>query len=135
MINKFDAFLFFLLLLLYIIIKESYIYFIIIYIQLALYYTYKLYRYIRFDLNKNIFCNIVKSLVISLVHFLFSYYVIYQPNPLYYLFTFYLPFQDFIKSIVIIIFHSYLMDKFNESQKCKENQLINSSEQVNRKEK
>ena len=131
MINKFDAFLFFLLLLLYIIIKESYIYFIIIYIQLAFYYTYKLYRYIRFDLNKNIFCNIVKSLVISLVHYLFSYYVIYQPNPLYYLFTFYLPFQDFIKSIVIIIFHSYLMDKFNESQKCKENQLMNSSEQVN----
>ena len=131
MLNKFDIFLFSLLLFLYIIINNTDIYFIIVYIQLALYYAYKLYRYIRFDSKKNMTYKIIKSIIISGLHFLFSYFVIYEPNPLYYMFTFYLPFQNFFKSIFILIFHSYLMERFTESEKCKENQLINSSEQVN----
>ena len=132
MLNKFDTFLFSFLLFLYIIINNTNIYFILVYIQLALYYLYKLFRYIRFYSDKKTTYNIIKSIFISTIHFLFSYFVIYQPNPLYYTFTFYLPFQNFFKSIFIIIFHSYLLEKFTESEKYKENQLLlNSSEQIN----
>ena len=132
MLNKFDTFLFSFLLFLYIIINNTNIYFILVYIQLALYYLYKLFRYIRFYSDKKTTYNIIKSIFISTIHFLFSYFVIYKPNPLYYTFTFYLPFQNFFKSIFIIIFHSYLLEKFTESEKYKENQLLlNSSEQIN----
>ena len=132
MLNKFDTFLFSFLLFLYLIINNTNIYFILVYIQLALYYLYKLFRYIRFYSDKKTTYNIIKSIFISTIHFLFSYFVIYKPNPLYYTFTFYLPFQNFFKSIFIIIFHSYLLEKFTESEKYKENQLLlNSSEQIN----
>ena len=123
--KKFDIFLFSFLLFIYIIVNDFYSYFIFIYILLLLYYTYKLYRYIRFDSNKNI-TNIIKSILYSIIHFLFSYFVIYDPNPLNYLFTFYLPFQNYFKSLFIIMFHSYAMTKLIEEQKCKENQLLNS---------
>ena len=129
MLNKFDIFLFSFLLLLYIIINNIHHYFLLIYIILALYYLYKLYRYIRFETDKKI--NIIKSILIWIVHFLFSYFVICDPNPLYYLFTFYLPFDNFFRVIFICLFHSYMMAKFDENRNCKENQLIGNSSQVN----
>ena len=98
MLNKFDIFLFSALLLLYIIINNINHYFIIIYISIALYYLYKLYRHFRFDSNKTIYYY-VKIIITYLMHFLFSYLLIYDPNPLYYLFTFYLPFENFFRAI------------------------------------
>ena len=127
--KKFDIFLFSLLLFLYIIINDIHIYFVLIYILLLLYYIYKLYRYIRFESNQNIY-NITKSILLSVIHFLFSYLVIYDHNPFYYLFTFYLPFQYFFKSVFIIMFHSYTMAKLTEIQNCKGDQLINSPDYV-----
>ena len=73
----------------------------------------------------------IKSILIWIVHFLFSYFVICDPNPLYYLFTFYLPFYNFFRVIFICLFHSYMMAKFDENRNCKENQLIGNSSQVN----
>ena len=125
MLNKLEIFLFSFLLLLYIIINNIRYYFIIIYIILALYYIFKLYRFIRFDSNKDIY-KIFKAIITSLVHFIFSYLVIYDPNPLFYLFTFYLPFENFLRSILLFMFHSYVMTKFDEEKNCKENQLINN---------
>ena len=124
MLNKFDIFLFSVLLLLYIIINNNNHYFIIIYISIALYYLYKLYRHFRFDSNKTIYYY-VKIIITYLMHFLFSYLLIYDHNPLYYLFTFYLPFENFFRAIFLIMFHSYSITKFEENINKKENQLIN----------
>ena len=124
MLNKFDIFLFSFLLLLYIIINNIHFYFILLYILLALYYLYKLYIHFRFDSNKTIYYY-AKTIITFSIHFLFSYLVIYDPNPFYYLFTFYLPFENFFKAIFLIMFHSYVITKFDENLNKKENQLIN----------
>ena len=124
MLNKFDIFLFSFLLLLYIIINNIHFYFILLYILLALYYLYKLYIHFRFDSNKTIYYY-AKTIIGFSIHFLFSYLVIYEPNPFYYLFTFYLPFENFFRAIFLIMFHSYVITKFDENINKKENQLIN----------
>ena len=125
MSNKFDIFLFPFLLLLYIMINNIHYYFILVYIMLLLYYIFKLYHYIRFESNNNVY-NIVKAIIMSIIQFLFSYLVICDPNPLFYLFTFYLPFEKFFRAIFLFMFHSYVMAKFDETNNCKENQLIPS---------
>ena len=93
--------------------------------MLLLYYIFKIYHYIRFESNNNVY-NIVKAIIMSIIQFLFSYLVICDPNPLFYLFTFYLPFENFFRAIFLFMFHSYVMAKFDETNNCKENQLIPS---------
>ena len=123
MLNKFDIFLFSFLLLLYIIINNIHFYFILTYVLLVLYYIFKLYRYIRFESDKKA-NSIFKAIATFILHFLFSYFVIFDSNPIYYLFTFYLPFENFFRVIFIIMFHSFMLSKFDENKNCKENQLI-----------
>ena len=123
MLNKFDIFLFSFLLLLYIIINNIHFYFILTYVLLVLYYIFKLYRYIRFESDKKA-NSIFKVIATFILHFLFSYFVIFDSNPIYYLFTFYLPFENFFRVIFIIMFHSFMLSKFDENKNCKENQLI-----------
>ena len=123
MFNKFDIFLFSFLLLLYIIINNIHFYFILTYALLVLYYIFKLYRYIRFESDKKA-NSIFKVIATFILHFLFSYFVIFDSNPIYYLFTFYLPFENFFRVIFIIMFHSFMLSKFDENKNCKENQLI-----------
>ena len=129
MTNKFDIFLTSFLLLLYIIITNIYIYFIIIYSIIALYYVFKLFRYIKFESHK--IMNIIKSIIIFIFHFLFSYFLIYDHNPFYYLFTFYLPFEFFFKALFIFMFHSYMMAKFDKNKHCEELQIIKNSININ----
>ena len=79
MINKLDIHIFSLLLISYIIINDNHLFFFLLYLILLLYYIYKLYKYIRIEIKNNI--TIFKFIGHSISHFLFSYFFIYDPNP------------------------------------------------------
>ena len=106
----FNNILLFILFIINIIIKEKYIYFILIYSSLFLYNIYALYIIIKaFWGKKNNF--IFKFIFLSLLLYIFTYFLIYDPNPLFYLFTYYLFFPDFFKAVVIIVIHTYYISK------------------------
>ena len=126
MINKLDIYIFSLLLISYIIINDNHLFFFLLYLILLLYYIYKLYKYIRIEFKNNI--KVIKFIGLSIFHFLFSYFVIYDPNPVYYLFTFYFPFSDCFKAVFIIMFHSYSLSKYEIKNIDLQNQLIGTSD-------
>ena len=125
MIKKIDIFIFSLLLFLYIVINEYHLYFVLIYIPIIIYYLFKLYRIIRFESESNISI-IIKFVGFSTIHFLFSYFIICDPNPIYYLITFYFPFPNFFKALFIYIFHSYRLAKFDMRKNKEKNKFMNA---------
>ena len=127
MVNKYEIAILIFLFLLSIIINDIDNYFILIYLIIILYYGYKLYRYIRIEsINKINFT--FYSIVEAIIHFFLSYFLICDPNPFYYLFTFYLPFQNFFKATFLFIFHSYALNRLTKIENSKENQLIKVSD-------
>ena len=60
---------------------------------------------IRFNIKLN-------QWIIYIISYITSYYLIKDPNPFYYLFTFYLPLPNFFRGIFIIIFISYIFNKY-----------------------
>ena len=127
MVNKYEIVILIFLFLLSIIINDIDNYFILIYLIIILYYGYKLYRYIRIEsINKINFT--FYSIVEAIIHFFLSYFLICDPNPFYYLFTFYLPFQNFFKATFLFIFHSYALNRLTKIENSKENQLIKVSD-------
>ena len=131
MIKKFDIFIILLLSILYFIINDEDSLFILIYIILILFYIYKLYKYLRLELKNNI-KELIRFIGLSFIHFLFSYFLIYDPNPFYYLFTFYFPCQIFFKVLFIFSFHSYALAKFDKNINNTDNQLIITSDNYNK---
>ena len=131
MIKKFDIFIISLLSILYFIINDEYSLFILLYIILILFYIYKLYKYLRLELKNNI-KELIRFIGLSFIHFLFSYFLIYDPNPFYYLFTFYFPCQIFFKVLFIFSFHSYALAKFDKNINNTDNQLIITSDNYNK---
>ena len=111
MLEKIEIYILAILSILYIIINDYHLYFLLIYILLSLYYMYYIYKYIRIGFKNNNKI-IIKFIAFSLYHFIVSYFVICDPNPFYYILTFYLPFQNLFKAIFIYLFHSYQIAKF-----------------------
>ena len=107
MFKKFELFLLFILFIYYLFIPDYHLYLNTIYILVFLYTIYKLYKYLK---NNNSNYSNIKYFLISIILFLGSYFLIYDLNPLCYLFTFYLPFDYYFKGIFIIIFHSYFLN-------------------------
>ena len=124
MIKKLDIYIFSSLLISYFIINDNHLFFFFIYLILLLYYIYMVYKYIKFELKNN--NEVIKFVGNSIFHFLFSYFIIYEPNPVYYLFTFYFPFADFFKALFIIMFHSYSLSKYEIKNIDEPNQIINT---------
>ena len=54
----------------------------------------------------------LKQLIIYIFSLITSYYLIKDPNPFYYLLTFYLPFPNFFRAVFIIIFISFIFNKY-----------------------
>ena len=96
------------LFIIYLLIEQFFILFIIVYIYLILYTINKIYLIRHSDKVLNL---INFSLLIIL--YPISYFLICDPNPFYYLFTFYLPFQNFFRVIFLIIFISYFVNKIS----------------------
>ena len=68
-----------------------------------------------FVIVENIYNNKSKIIIfflISLLSFLFSYFIIYDTNPIFFITVYYLFFPQFWKSIFIIFIHSYILSKF-----------------------
>ena len=125
-LKKIDIVILSILSILYIIINDYQLYFLLIYILLSLYYLYYIYKYIRIGFKNNLKA-IIKFIIFSLFHFVVSYFLICDPNPFYYIFTFYLPFPNLFKAIFIYLFHSYQISKFKIKNTGSDNSLIISS--------
>ena len=63
-------------------------------------------------LGKNRFNIKLKQWIIYILSYVSSYYLIKDPNPFYYLLTFYLPLPNFFRAVFIIIFISFIFNKY-----------------------
>ena len=63
-------------------------------------------------LGKNRFNIKLKQWIIYILSYVSSYYLIKDPNPFYYLLTFYLPLPNFFRAVFIIMFISYIFNKY-----------------------
>ena len=63
-------------------------------------------------LVKNRFNIKLKQWIIYILSYVSSYYLIKDPNPFYYLLTFYLPLPNFFRAVFIIMFISYIFNKY-----------------------
>ena len=86
-------------------------YFLLIYSSLLLYNIHIIYSIIKFRLMnyKEILC----FLFASLLTYLFSYFIICDPNPINCIITYYIFFPNLLKAILIIIFHTYFLFKYS----------------------
>jgi len=89
----------------YLLIEDINIVYTIIYIFLILNTIYKIYY--KYE-KKTI--NIKKGLLLVLIYPI-SYFLIIDPNPLYYSISFIFPFQNYFRMVFLLIFVSYLTCK------------------------
>ena len=101
-----------------IIIREKYLYYLLIYFSLLCYNLSVFYVFIKLYWGKNQHY-INKLILISIILYIFTYFFIYDPNPLFYLFTYYLFFPDFIKAVTIIFIHTYFISKLAREEQEK----------------
>ena len=94
-----------------IIINNHKYYFFLIYLSLLLFNIYIVYLIIKYGImNKK---EILWFLFVSLFSYLFSYFIICDPNPFFCIITYYIFFQNFFKAVLIIIFHTYIFSTFS----------------------
>ena len=88
-------------------------------------FLYHLYIYIILFMNQEIQSNErIIFLFISLLLFLFTYFIICEPNPFFCLLSFYSFYPNFIKGIFIIFIHSYILNYYINHKKSKINLKI-----------
>ena len=88
-------------------------------------FLYHLYIYIILFMNQEIQSNErIIFLFISLLLFLFTYFIICEPNPFFCLLSFYSFYPNFIKGIFIIFIHSYFLNYYINHKKSKINLKI-----------
>jgi len=93
-----------------IIINNHKYYFLLIYLSLLLLNIYIFLSLIKYSLmNKK---KILWFLIVSFFSYLFSYFMVCDPNPINCIFTYYIFFPNFFKGILIIIFHTYFFSKY-----------------------
>ena len=97
-----------------IIINNHKYYFFLIYFSLLLFNIYIILSIIKYRLMNKI--EILWFLFISLFSYLFSYFILCDPNPLISIFTYYIFFPNFFKAILIIIFHTYIFSQCFKTQ-------------------
>ena len=111
-----------------------------------------IFAYNIFSLIKNKFRIKLKYIILIIFIHLFCYFFIKDPNPFYYLLTFYLPMPNFFRAIFIIMFVSYFFNNhifkkeddsleilakeaMKEKELKKEKELDNKKEDVKKEEK
>ena len=93
MLNFFEITTLIFLFILYILIDNYHLYFLIVYLGLIAYTSYKIYIKVAIWKENLRFSSIIKIILCYII----SYFIIYEPNPIYCLLTLYLPFQNFIR--------------------------------------
>ena len=107
----------FLLLILFlanIFINDQKYFFLLIYTCLSLYHLYIGFIYKSQGIQN---CDLIKFIFISLLLYLFTYYIICDPNPFFCLIIYYTFFPNFIKSIFIIVIHTYFLSYYINNNK------------------
>ena len=90
-------------------------YFLLIYAFISLYHLYICFSLFR---NQRILYYDCKNFVfISLFLYLFTYFIIYDPNPFFCIISFYSFYPNFIKAVFIIFIHSYFLSYFINNNK------------------
>ena len=107
-------------------IEDYNYYFLLIYLFLSVYHIYVL--YLLFDSSYNSSkLKIMIFLFISILLYLFTYFIICDTNPFFYILVYYIFFPNFLKAILIVLFHTYIMSKFlDEKKEYNTNQLQNN---------
>ena len=82
-------------------------------------------------LSKNKFDIKLKQWIILIFSYICAHYLIEDPNPFYYLLTFYLPLPNFFRAVFIIILNSYIFNKYIVILEIPQEQIIDN----NKKEK
>jgi len=92
-------------------IEDYNYYFKLIYFFLTIYHLYVL--LFLFYVKKDKKClKIKKYLCSSIFLYLFTYFIICDTNPLFYLFVYYTFFPNFFKAIIIVFIHSFFLSKY-----------------------
>ena len=107
--DYYDVFNILLLLFLFIgniLINTNY-YFLLIYFFLFLYHNYIFYLILT-NKNKKI-CKIFRYVLLSLLIYFSTYFIICDPNPIFCFFSYYIFFPNFFKAILIIFVHTYFL--------------------------
>ena len=115
-----------------IIIEEEKYYFKIIYYFLSVYHLFVFYLVIcnNWDNNK---LKIRKFLILSILLYFFTYFIIYDTNPFFYLLVYYLFFPNFLKAVLIVLVHTYFLSKFinveNDNISSENHQKLENSDE------
>ena len=100
-------------------INEKIFYFLLIYSCLFLYHLYVFYFLIH---NQGILYLDIKNFVFtSIILYLFTYFIIYDPNPFFCIITFYSFYPNFIKATCIILIHTFFISFYINN--CKINSI------------
>ena len=85
-----------------IIINVSY-FFILIYLFLSIYHIFIFYLIIINETKKKV----IEFIVLSILLYILTYFIIYDPNPIFCFISYYIFFSNFYKSIIIIFIHTF----------------------------
>ena len=85
-------------------------YFSLIYICLLFYHAYILLSFIKYNLLQ--YSELKNFVFTSILIFLFSYFIICDPNPFSCIFFYYIFYPNFIKAVLIIIIHTYFLNRY-----------------------
>jgi hypothetical protein len=106
-------------------ISEHYYFFLLIYFCLIFHHLYICYFLLKIQAIQ--YFELKKFIFISLLLYIFTYFIIYDPNPFFYFIAFYSFYPDFIKAVLIILIHTYFISYYINSNK---NNIINHSTEV-----
>jgi len=90
---------------------DNHKYFFLIYSSLFLYNIYIIISLIKYGMVNKV--KLFFLSINSLFSYFFSYFLICDPNPILCIITYYLFYPDFLKAILIIIFHTYFLSKYS----------------------
>ena len=107
-------------------------YFQIIYLFLSIYHGFIFYFVLCYNWRNNKY-KIINFIIISILLYFFSYYIIYDTNPFFYIFVYYIFFPNFLKAILIVLIHTYILSKFisNENNNNSSEILDNNPSEIN----
>ena len=107
----FDIVIFIILIFTYIFIDDSDLYIKLIYVFLIIYHVY-ISILVIFE---NISISTIKIklfIIVSIILYLFTYFIIFDTNPFFFIFVYYLFFPYLWKGVLIVFIHSYILSKF-----------------------
>ena len=91
-------------------------YFKLIYFFLTIYHLYVLLFLFCVNQEKK-YLKIQKYFCSSLFLYLFTYFIICDTNPLFYLLVYYIFFPNFFKAIIIVLIHSFFLSKYFQEER------------------